>query len=261
MISLGIVVTEAFLDEAHLSGYDYCELSGRSLAALSDGAFRALVKRVARSGLQVRAMNAYCPPEIRIAGPGFELKKARAYAKGLAVRAEALGIRVTGVGSPNSRNLPPDYDRETADRETIEFLACAAEEMEKRNVTVLLEPLAPCFCNYINTLKEAAVLARRAGVGIVADFYNMEHSGEGDTDVSPYIGLIGHAHISDDDGDPLKRSYCDPAKAPVHRRRVRRLLEAGYQGALTLEIDTAYDEARARDTLHMLVEAVKYKPI
>ncbi|HML49625.1 MAG TPA: TIM barrel protein, partial [Clostridia bacterium] len=183
--------------------------------------------------MPVRAMNAYCPPNIRIAGDGFDLNAARAYARGLAERAEALGIRVTGVGSPNSRNLPREYPRQQADAQTEAFLRATAEEMGRRGVTVLLEALAPCFCNYINTTAEAVRLARGAGIGIVADFYNMEHIGEGDTDLKPHIGLIKHAHISDDEGSPSTRSYLTPGKADAHAARVRGLIRAGYAGALT----------------------------
>lgn len=222
------------------AGYDYAELPCRAVAALDDKAFSVLRRDVEETGLPVSGMNAYCPPEVVIAGPGFQLETARKYAGTAALRAEALGCRLVGVGSPKSRILPEGYDRRKALGQLHDFLRATADIFGYRGVTVCFEALAPCFCNFVNRTDEAAGVVERAGhpfLGLVVDFYNMEQSGEGDLDLAPYLHLIRHAHISDGETDPTKRCYLRKERYPVHAARIASFARAGYEGTLTVEID------------------------
>ena len=94
-------------------------------------------------------------------------------------------------------------------------------------------------------------------VGVVADFYNMEHMGEADAPLpAAQISRVFHAHISDDDGSPQRRYFLRPEKALRHIRRVQGLIKAGYAGNLTLEIDLPVDRARAEESLNILRQAL-----
>jgi sugar phosphate isomerase/epimerase len=163
-----------------------------------------------------------------------------------------LGVRVIGVGSPLSRRLPPGYPTGRARAEATAFLRILRDRTAGAGVTVCVEALADCYCNFVNTLPEAAELAALAGCRVVLDYYNMERMGEADTDVRPYLPLIAHAHISDDDGSPRLRAPLKAEKAEVHRARIRRLREAGYDRTMTLETDIPFSAARAAESLGLI---------
>ena len=60
-------------------------------------------------------------------------------------------------------------------------------------ITVCVEPLGRCFCNFINDLSEAEEIIVRVGaknLGMVVDFYNMEQNGDADQDLGKYLSVI-----------------------------------------------------------------------
>jgi sugar phosphate isomerase/epimerase len=237
------------------TGFDFAEFPCKIICQMEEITFTTLCKHIEKIGFPVLGMNMYCPPDVIIAGPGYDCGIAARYARIAAARGNALGVRVIGIGSPRSRIIPEGFDLKLAKTQLVEFLRITAGEFSVYGITVAFEALAPCFCNFINTLPEAQRVVAGAGINgleIVADFYNMEHSGEADMDITPFIDLIGHFHISDDDGAPTKRSYLKPEKYSLHKSRIRRIKESGYNGALTLETDVAFDEVRALESLQFL---------
>lgn len=252
----GIVITPETYTEACESEYDYVEFAGRAVAAMTDAQFDELKAKVQGGRLPCLGLNAYCPPEIAIIGAHFSLEKARAYAGHLAKRAAGLGVRAVGVGSPFSRMLAPGFDPETAWKQATAFMRETSCAFAPYGITVCIEALAPCYCNFINHLEEAERLRAcvdEPNLQLVVDFYNMEHSQEADLPLNAYRGHIAHAHISDDDGSPRLRSYLKPEKRHIHAARLRRLRAAGYQnGCISLEIDTPFHAERAASSLAML---------
>lgn len=241
--------------KAQHAGYDYVEFMGKYLTALSEKEYGFIRRQAERLCLPVLGINGYCPPEVRMAGPLFNAEKVRKYAACCAVRAGGLGVRFVGIGSPKSRMLPSNYPALTAGKELKEFLQITTEEFTKYGIRVCLEPLAPYYCNFINTLSEAVSIVKElqlSNLGIVIDFYNMEYVGEADMDLRAYADCIYHAHISDDEGSPEKRSYLKPEKAGVYQRRICDLIAAGYRGMLTLEIDCVMEEERAKESLEIM---------
>ena len=133
-----------------------------------------------------------------------------------------------------------------------------AEEFAVFDIEICLEPLAPCFCNFINFMPEAVSIIdemKQNKTGIIADFYNMEHVGEADLDMKDFMPYISHVHISDDDGGPDKRSYLKPERARIHQERIQNLIKAGYQGAVSLEIDCRINPDRAAESLAIMKAA------
>lgn len=241
------------------AGFDYVELSLRNVCAMEDNAYRELRRTVTSGPLPCLGFNAYCPPDVRIAGPGFSKRMAREYALKCLERAVALNASVVGVGSPMSRNLPEGYDRNLAMHEAAEFFTITAEVFATQNIYVCVEALGPCYCNFINSIAQAQSIVRAVGLDnlrLVLDFYNMEHSGEADIPLSPFVNDIVHAHISDDAGSPQKRWFLKPEKRDLHIARLRRLFTAGYLGAVTLEIDLPVDLEAAKQSLEILKASI-----
>lgn len=234
------------------AGFDYVELRGREVAALAPADLACLESQCER--LPCLGLNAYCPPEIVIAGPGFDRRRAQTYAETLAARAVRLGVRVVGIGSPASRVLPEGFSYDLAAEQAKSFTKDTAEAFGRYGISVGFEALGYCFCNFINHMSEAAALVESLGIpsaGIILDFYNMELSGEAQLPFAPYISRILHVHLSDDLGTPDRRSFLRPEKLPLHEARVKALISAGYAGALTLEIDTPVDHT-AKESLVFL---------
>jgi len=240
------------------AGFDYAEFHCRDVTAMEPAAFSALERLVERAGLPVRAMNLYCPPEIIIAGPGFDLGNARRYASQAASRAAALGVALMGIGSPKSRSLPEGFDRALGMRQLEEFLLTTADIFGRQGITICLEALGACFCNVLNSFFEAGQVVRRLRheyLGLILDLYNMEWSGEADADWSEYASLVRHAHTSDDEGDPYLRSYLREEKYSVHLRRIGILAQSGYDRGLTLEMDVPVETPRAAMSLEIMRKA------
>ena len=100
-------------------GYNYVELPGKVIAAMSDKEFSAFADKLPLPAL---GMNAFCPPTVVIAGPGYDIQFARQYVSGLAQRAATLGVKMVGIGSPMSRILPDGFDTALAHTQIKEFL-------------------------------------------------------------------------------------------------------------------------------------------
>lgn len=258
-MEIGCVATAGTYSIVCDAGFDYAEFSGRDLCALDEGEYAQFRRVLQTGGLPCYALNAYCPPEIRVAGPGFCINTAREYAKRCLARAVEMKVRVVCVGSPKSRHLPDAYDRELAVRQAEEFFAATAEVFAEENILVCVEALGPCYCNFINRLHEAHGIVRSVNMKnlkLVVDFYNMEHNAEANISLSPYINDIAHAHISDDAGSPQKRSFLKPEKRDMHIGRLKGLYALGYRGGVTLEIDVPAELAAASHSLGILRGAV-----
>ncbi len=259
-MEFGCVITPRDFAVVESVGFDYAEVSGRAVYAMPQAAYTELKKRFLSGRMPCRGFNAYCPPDVVIAGPGFSEAAAKAYAEALLERAAGLGVRVIGVGSPNSRTLPAGFDGGRAREQTLRFFDATARVFESAGITVCVEALADCYTNHINMLEEACQVARdvaRPNLKVVLDFYNMEHMGEADIPLNPYIDEIAHAHISDDAGDPLKRWFLNSDKRDLHIGRLRRLFAAAYRGGVTAEIDLPVKADAAAETLRIFQEAAE----
>lgn len=254
----GCCITIDDYELAEKLGFDYIELAGKKVCSYDDKEFGELVYKINNARLPCLGFNAYCPPEIIIAGPNFDIEKARSYASLCAARAAILGVKKIGIGSPNSRNLPDDFSRDLAIEQTVEFFKATAEEFAKYNIIVCVEALGKCYCNFINSVEEAVALAEKidmSNVKIVLDFYNMEHENEADMDLKPIIKYVAHAHISDDDNGPLRRYFLRSEKSDLHKRRVKKLRELGYNDCISLEIDLPVNAVLASQSLALLKQA------
>lgn len=241
------------------AGYDYLELRGKYLAFIGSEEYDFLRADLERVQISCMGLNAYCPKEIVMAGPGYDRKKTEQYAKHCAERAAKLGVKCVGIGSPESRKLPKDYSLRRAQWELREFLKSTADAFGKYGITVCLEPLAPCYCNFVNTLEEAAEIVAEIGweeICLIADFYNLEYVNEADMDMSRFLPLLYHVHVSDDDGGPERRSYLKEEKREIHQTRIRQLCNIGYDGAFSLEVDIPIERKKAEQSRLIISEAV-----
>lgn len=237
----GCVSSVSTIEMVKEAGLAFTEIHGKAVGALPEDEFSRLCRKLEEMELPCIGFNAYCPPEITIAGPGYDRRQNLEYIRHMARRAAALGIRQVGVGSPKSRILPEGFDRKLAIRQISEFLLDNVDAYEPLGIGVALEPLAACFCNCVNTCDEALEVITHlegAHVGLIYDLYSMERQGEADRSISELMPYISHVHISDDvAGDPYSRCMLHPLRYDLHRARLQRLKSAGYTGTVSLETD------------------------
>ena len=95
-------------DKVVQAGYDYMDVNGADLYALSDGEYEEMVKKVTDGPIPCLALSGYAKDEPKMAGDGFDPAAVRKYAKKVLLRAAGLGVKLIGIGSPAIRRLPED---------------------------------------------------------------------------------------------------------------------------------------------------------
>lgn len=254
-MKFGCVVKPSELDAISSSGFDYFEVNGKAIASMDDATFEQFRQSIEKCGLPCYGVNAYCPQDIVIAGPGANLSEGIAYAERLGRRLSHVGVKIVGIGAPLSRRLPPDYSLNDAEAQAVAFFRETGRVFAGYGILVCIEALAPVFCNFITDNQTAARLAAMVGlcnVLILVDYYSMELASQENEPFNSYFKWIKHVHMSDDDGSPYKRAFLNPEKAKTHRNRLKRLHDSGYCGNVTIETDICFDEERARQSLAIL---------
>lgn len=223
------------------AGYDGIILAAAEVAAMDEGAFLKAADRIQKGPLCCNALNSFCPPELKLCGPGYDKDAVAAYIGPLARRAAKLSVRQIGIGSPKSRSIPQGYSRETATgqlRQSFEVIckACACF-----GIDVLAEAVCDLECNFITTTDEAAALIETIdaeNIGLVFDTYHAFMMGEDDKPLRRAIRRIRLIHTAQDiEG---KRHYLRKENMDEYRVFFDALLEEGYDGEVAIE--AFYDE-------------------
>ncbi len=243
------------------TGFDYIELSGRQLMALSEYQREDFLRLYEKTGFPCIAINDYCGSDTAIVGPNFSPSVIRRYASVLMEYAHRLGVRNVGIGAPAARKLPEGYPSKAAMFEMMTFLYITCEEAARYGINVLLEAVHSGLTDYMNHTQEAAdmvkalrgiqadsldpemtKLAQTAVAGrkipdnlwMVYDYYNAMAMDEDLTQMAAVMPLVKHLHYSTDLGNN-DRGY-------PHAENVRELADflkaaadAGYAGDVSVE--------------------------
>lgn len=237
------------------AGYDRIILPAAELALWDAEGLERAAGALSAAGLSCAALNSFCPPALRLCGPGYDREEVGAYAAGLAKNAGALGVAQIGIGAPGSRSIPEGYSREKAGDEFLESLKIICGKCAGFGIEVLLEAVCSLECNHITTTEQAAATAARSGLKnlfLVFDIYHAAMMDEGPEPLSramPLVRLVhtakaadGQRHYLDRDGLPSQRPYFDT------------LLASGYNGEVAVEALCGDISARAGETLALMRE-------
>lgn len=245
----GCCTTPEYYEHLERLGFDFIELAGKSVATMDAVSFAEIARKIELGKVKCCGFNAYCPPEIVIAGEGYDLPAAVAYAKVVMRRAKEIGARSVGIGAPASRTLPEGFDRRKARRQIIDFLKATAEIADAQGVQLLLEAVCTRECNFLNYTEEALALIRTLALPNLYLVYDLYHSMVMKEDVAivkeafPYIR---HVHICQDDHGA--RVYLRPELTGQYQAYFDVLLACGYSGTISLEAfsgDVAEGAARS----------------
>ena len=226
------------------SGMAYLEANVSSFLVPedSDEAFAAQRAKADSLGLPIETANGFFPRDILVVGPDADLERALRYSETAIRRASEAGLEILVLGSSRSRSIPEGFSREEAEEQFLSLLKGMAPAAEKYGVIVAIEPLQQSETNFINTVKEGAEMARRAGspnIAVIADFYHMAREGEPATDIIGAADKLVHCHIAEVgnrtppgvDGDDFTPYF-------------KALKEIGYRGRVSIE--SRWDDVAAQ---------------
>ncbi|MBR5467896.1 MAG: hypothetical protein IKU80_01560, partial [Firmicutes bacterium] len=113
-MKIGLCTPTRNIEKVKDMGYDYIEVAGNEIAAMSDEEFDAFVAKKEELDFPVAGFNSYCNQNTPIVGDNFSEDAARAYAQKMTARGAKLGIKNIGVGAPMARKLQEGYDMDKA---------------------------------------------------------------------------------------------------------------------------------------------------
>lgn len=190
------------------------------------------------------------PDSMKIVGESVDFDALTSFMKRVTTLARDLGIKVLAFGSGQSRNILDGFDRERARQQIIDFLKMSGPLARENGAVIALESLNKTECNFINSLTEAAELAREVnhvGVKLLYDSYHAWIEDESLANLRSVSSLIRHVHVA----DRQNRMAPGLSGQSDYRAAFRILKEASYQGTISVEAswDIAKDGPRVLDFL------------
>lgn len=223
-------------------GYDYIEPALSKTLALPDPERQEHLRRLSATGLRIEAMNWFLPgADIKLTGPSVDQVRVNDYLERSLALAEQLGAKVIVFGSPGARSFPEGFPREQAWDQLKAFLRTAGGIIEARGygMAIAIEPLRKPESNIVNTVAEAARLAREVNhpkVRIIVDFYHLAFENEDPDVILDAKDLIVHLQMA----DPSVRGFPKQEGGEVrYRRFFDNLLKIGYKGRLSIEANSS----------------------
>jgi len=216
--------------------YDYAELPVAQVMALDETEFENVLKKLEDSGMVCEAMNNFFPAHIKLTGPNISQTAISEYLDKALERASRLGAKIVVFGSSGARNVEPGFPMDKATEQLKETLQIISEKAIPFGILVAIESLNTKESNIINSLTEAAALAKavdRPNIGVLIDLYHMEMDGEG-LEIIKELHDSGtvfmHAHIAD---TPAGRGF--PLDEEKFTGFAQALEEINYTGRLSVE--------------------------
>ncbi|MCL2380832.1 MAG: sugar phosphate isomerase/epimerase [Treponema sp.] len=217
-------------------GYDFIELAGMKVMKMSEAELEDARKLIAGRNVPCNGFNAYCDGALPMAGPEFDLQKARDYAAEICRRGKTLGIRAIGLGAPLARRIPKEFDRATAAGQYRDFARVTAEECAKHGILLLLEALSPHVCDVVTQTREALEIVKgldMPNLRMVLDFHHMTRAGESETDIAYVMPYVKHLHI--DETAENDRYHLKAESIPFYTRCIAAARACGYDDTIAIE--------------------------
>ncbi len=155
------------------------------------------------SVLPILAANGLVPADLKITGPAVDPAKLKSYITSLLQRAKIVGMETLVFGSGGARNYPEGFDRATAKKQILNFLAMAAPIAQQNGVTLVVEPLNRKESNIINSVAEGMEYVNELNhpaVKCLVDSYHFWLEDEPLKNLEAAMPSIKHVHLADKDG-------------------------------------------------------------
>ena len=234
-MKIGVCIHTGKAEFVKSLGYDFIEENLSMLEKADDEKFRTMQRNVERAGIPVYSFNTFFPTKgVSIYAPDA-MEYIRGYTARAFERAEALGGKVCVFGSSKARYIEDGIDRAFAEQRLLDVLSLCGEMADKHGILIAVEPLNKNETNYINTVTDAAEVARRLNkknVGALVDFYHFFMENEPDANVENAKDVLLHAHLARPNADRMA-PRAEDATTVAHWAEL--LKKTDYQGAISLE--------------------------
>lgn len=232
---LGCCTTLARLDAVGRAGFDFAEPRVVDLIPDEDDVEYAPIRRkIQDTGVPVEAFNVFIPAHHPVVGAQRNLAALQDYLAAALGRAAELGARLLVFGSGPARATPAGFDHHLAPGQILEFLSVAGDAATPHEIDIVIEPLWRGKCDNINTILEAACVARQSGsahVAALADWWHMVHEDEPLTNLAEARDQLRHVHV------PVPPLPGSPAQVtdPGLPTFLHELLALNYRGRISVE--------------------------
>lgn len=214
-------------------GFDYIEENLSRVAGLTEEEFEETVKAYSDSGLPVYSFNCFFG-EISMYAEN-SLAEIKEYASRALFRAHRLGGKICVIGSGKARAIPDGVRCEFAERRFADIVSLCADIAAEYGIKIAIEPLNSRETNFVNTVSDAARIAKSSGrenAGSLVDFFHFFMENESENGVINNADSLIHAHIARPNEDRLSPKAED-AEAVAGWAEL--LKSIGYDGAISLE--------------------------
>ncbi len=252
---LGCCATLERLEAVGRAGFDFAE--PRVVELIPDeaeAAYAPIRRQIQDAGVPTEAFNVFVPAHHPVVGPQRDLAALRDYLATAVGRVAELGARLIVFGSGPARATPPGFDHHLAPGQILEFLTLAADAATPHDIDIVIEPLWREKCDNINTVLEAAVVARESGharVSALADWWHMVHENEPLSNLAEARDQLRHVHVP---VPPLPNAPAQSTDAGLPEF-LRALLTLNYRGRLSVEDNgqrfDQFDLQAAQTLLHV----------
>jgi D-psicose/D-tagatose/L-ribulose 3-epimerase len=198
-VKFGYCASISQIDVVKAAGFDYVELRGSEVAALSDGDFAQLASKL--QGMHFTALDIYqfVPTTLKLTGPNVDQDKEMAYARLALDRASKLGAHIVSMGSGGARSYPAGFSKDQAYAQLVDFCKRLGPEARARNIVIAVEPLRPQESNLINSLAEGLAFINTVNdpnIQLNLDYYQFEQVKEDPADILAAGDHIVHIHFA-----------------------------------------------------------------
>lgn len=216
------------------SAFDFVEMPAMTIGQITEKTFEKLKDELKIKGLDCDYVTNIFPNEMKLIGYNGNTIKIENYLNSIVPRLEQIGCKGIIFGSGYARRLPDGVSSTFGDYCMQKLiLDTMLPKIEKSGMKVLIEPLHPDLCNYINTIDHAANICKMCDspdVGIVADSYNLMYYEKTPEQIVKYAPYIWHVHLSESN----RRA---PANNPSDdfMEFISALRKAAYKGSISME--------------------------
>jgi D-psicose/D-tagatose/L-ribulose 3-epimerase len=229
-------------DLTRRTGYTGLEIDPSNLsddpATLSAPQRNVFKKTMSERGVEYVGLHSFlkAPKGLHLTAPDAETRwRSWDYFDRLIDLAADLGDRpVMVLGSSKQRQAIDGTTPAEAAKCLAEGLAKIAPHARNRNVTILMEPLAPHLCNVVNSMDEAVAIVKQVGNPAVQSMFDTHNTTAEKLPlpevIRKHFSHIRHVHLNEMDGKyPGSGGF---AFAPV----LKTLRDLNYRGWMSVEV-------------------------
>ena len=252
----GICAPLEALEVATEADYDYIEppVTGMLQPERSDSEIMPpLLEQFALSRLKPETFNLLLPGDLKVVGPDIDTARQQRYLETAFRRAAQIGGKIAVFGSGGARRIPDGWPLEKAHDQVLEFLSQCGPIAGRFGITVAIEPLNIAECNFINSVREAVVLAEEVdspNVGVLSDLYHVTQESQSYDETRDAAAWLRHVHVAGQG-----RRAPNPADHDYLQGYCAVLKEVGYSGRISIEANWDNLAAQAAEARQVLERA------